>query len=52
MTIIEIEKKELRKSFEKKPYKVKSKSKDSTGETITNHVFFEMLCRTMKEECK
>lgn len=52
MTIIEIEKKELRKSFEKKPYKVKSKSKDSTGETITNHVFFEMLCSTIKEECK
>lgn len=52
MTIIEIEKKELRKSFEKKPYKVKSKSKDSTGETVTDNVFFEMLCSTMKGECK
>ncbi len=52
MTIIEIEKKQLRRSYEKKPYEIKSKSQDSAGETITNHVFFEMLCNTMKGECK
>ena len=52
MTIIEIEKKQLRRSFEKKPYEIKSKSKDSTGETVTANVFFEMLCSTMKGECK
>lgn len=52
MTIIEIEKKQLRRSFEKKPYNVKSKSKDSTGETITNNVLFQLICNTMKGECK
>lgn len=52
MTIIEIEKNQLRRSFEKKPYEIKSKSQDSTGETVTNNVFFEMLCNTLKGECK